>query len=167
MVLFFVGDTHEVMSYDCGHSCHLSFAIAGTDTTVTSEVLFWIFIWNLKMNFGLFPGLVGKCSQSLKNWSHMGCFLLAQIVVHCKNQMQLLFYMSDQIWKFGSIVIILKSFQIYFIFITVLERWTHHHIILHWCDVDDRVLRLHFRIERSWSEIQIETFPGPLKIKRV
>jgi hypothetical protein len=81
--------------------------------------------------------------------------------------MQLLFYMSGQIWKFGIIVIILKSFPIYFLFITMLERWTHHRIILHWCDVDDSVLRLHFRIERSWSEIQIETFPGPLKIKGV
>ncbi len=155
------------MSYDCGHSCHLSFVIAGTDTTVTFEVLFWSFIWNLKINFGLLLGFSREMlpiSQKLKPY---GLLTAAQIVVHCKNQMQLLFYMSGQIWKFGSIVIILKSFPIYFLFITMLERWTNHHIILHWCDVDDGVLRLHFRIERSWSEIQIETFPGPLKIKRL
>ncbi len=155
------------MSYDCGHSCHLSFVIAGTDITVTFEVLFWSFIWNLKIDFGLLPGFSREMlpiSQKLKPYRLLPA---AQIVVHCKNQMQLLFYMSGQIWKFGSIVIILKSFRIYLMFITMLERWTHHRIILHWCDVDDHLLRLHFRIERSWSEVQIETFPGPLKIKTV
>jgi hypothetical protein len=96
MVLFF-DESYKVISYDCGHSCHLSFVIAGTDTTVTFEVLFWSFIWNLMINFGLLPVCSREMLPISQKFKPYGLLHCAQIVVHCKNQMQLLFYMSGQI----------------------------------------------------------------------